>query len=434
MRKLPDDNVMSEREGLKRRAFLKAGGLALVSLGVGPSFLHRAAWGAAGAQAFRRRKVLVTIFQRGAMDGLMAVPPAEDANLRRLRPRLAMSLARNAGPEGALDLGVGFGLHPALAPLESYWKDRRLAIVHAVGSPDATRSHFDAQDYMESGTPGRKGTPDGWLNRVVGQLGHEASPFRAVSLTNAMPRSLYGDEPALAVADLRRFRVDLPETAGVGEVASRGFESLYAETSQRLLQDTAQDTFEAMETLDKLDVSRYRPARQARYPRSPLGRALQQIAFLIKSDVGLEVAFAESGGWDTHVQQGTAQGSFARRAGDLAQSIHAFWTDLGTYRDDVTLMTMTEFGRTVAENGSGGTDHGHGSCLFILGGEVDGGRVHGTFPGLDRDSLYEGRDLPVTTDFRAVFSEVAGHHLRIADRSTLFPGWSGKGLPLFLRG
>ncbi|MEM7048325.1 MAG: DUF1501 domain-containing protein [Acidobacteriota bacterium] len=424
---------MSRPTALNRRAFLKAGGVALVALGAGPNFLHRAALATAGPQPFHRRKTLVTIFQRGAMDGLMAVPPADDAALRRLRPRLAMSLARRAGEEGALDLGVGFGLHPALRPLETFWQDRRLAIVHAVGSPDATRSHFDAQDYMESGTPGRKGTPDGWLNRVAGQLGHDATPFRAVSLTTAMPRSLYGPEPALAVADLRRFRVDRRAADGSGQVASQGFEALYGETSQRLLQDTAQETFEAVDTLEKLDVSRYRPSRQARYPRSPLGRAMQQIAFLIKSDVGLEVAFAESGGWDTHVQQGTAQGSFARRARDLADSIAAFWTDLGTFRDDVTLMTMTEFGRTVAENGSGGTDHGHGSCLFVLGGEVDGGRVHGSFPGLDRDLLYEGRDLPVTTDFRAVFSEVAGHHLKIADRSALFPGWSGGGLSVFRR-
>ncbi|MEE8524294.1 MAG: DUF1501 domain-containing protein [Thermoanaerobaculia bacterium] len=185
--------------------------------------------------------------------------------------------------------------------------------------------------------------------------------------------------------------------------------------------------------LEKLDVSSYRPAAGARYPKSPLGRSLQQIAFLVKSDVGLEVAFAESSGWDTHVQQGTANGSFAQRAADLSRSIAAFWHDLGTYRDDVVVMTMTEFGRTVAENGSGGTDHGHGSCLFVLGNDVDGGKVHGDFPGLDRDVLYEGRDLPVTTDFRAVFSEVAGRHLGIDDDAVLFPGWTGGRIPLIRR-
>jgi uncharacterized protein (DUF1501 family) len=414
---------------IDRRAFLKAGGIALFSLGPGPSFLGRAALAAPGPGSLRRRKVLVTIFQRGAMDAVMAVPPLGGSQLGRLRPRLAMSAARAAGDEALIDLDVGFGLHPAFGELKTLWQDRRLAIVHAVGSPDPTRSHFDAQDYMETGTPGRKGTASGWLNRVAGELGHDATPFRSVAMTAALPRSFYGPAPALAVTDLRSFKVDLP-----GRVASRtagqGFEALYEETSQELLRDTAHETFEAIDMLQKLDVSRYRPAAGARYPKSPLGRSLQQIAFLVKSDVGLEVAFAESGGWDTHVQQGTAGGSFAQRAADLSRSIAAFWHDLGTYRDDVVVMTMTEFGRTVAENGSGGTDHGHGSCLFVLSNDVDGGKVHGDFPGLDRDVLYEGRDLPVTTDFRAVFAEVAGQHLGIAADAALFPGWTGGRIPL----
>lgn len=393
---------------LTRRLFLKAGGVALFALGAGPQFLTRTALAAPG-----RRKVLVTIFQRGAMDGLMAVTPLSE-DLRSLRPRLAM------GSRDLVDLGVDFGLHPAFEPLLPLWKEKRLGIVHAVGSPDSTRSHFDAQDYMESGTPGRKGTPSGWLNRAVGLLGHEGSPFRAVSMTPALPRSLYGDEPALAVADLADFR----EPA-----AGQSFEALYKQTSQKVLHDTADDTFQAMAMLTPEKVARYRPANGAEYPTSPLGQALRQIALLIKSDVGLEVAFAESGGWDTHVQQGTVNGSFARQARDLARSIHAFWTDLGpAWQDGVLLSTMTEFGRTVRENGSGGTDHGHGSCLFVLGNQVQGGRVHGSFPGLD--ALYEGRDLPVTTDFRAVFCELAGRHLGIKDDGKLFPGWAGKRLPL----
>jgi uncharacterized protein (DUF1501 family) len=277
---------------------------------------------------------------------------------------------------------------------------------------------------METGTPGRKGTPSGWLNRAVGLLGHEGSPFRAVSMTSALPRSLYGDEPALAVTDLADFRAPS---------AGQSFEALYKETSQEVLRDTADDTFQAMDMLTPEKVARYRPANGAEYPTSPLGQALRQIALLIKSDVGLEVAFAESGGWDTHVQQGTVNGSFARQARDLAQSIHAFWTDLGpSWQDDVLLSTMTEFGRTVRENGSGGTDHGHGSCLFVLGNQVQGGRIHGAFPGLDREILYEGRDLPVTTDFRAVFCELAGKHLGIKDDGRLFPGWTGKRLPLLM--
>ncbi len=415
---------------IDRRAFLQAGGVALFTWGAGPSFLERAALAAAEPGPFRRRKVLVTIFQRGAMDAVMAVPPLEDRRLARLRPRLAMNAARAAGDDAVRDLGVGFGLHPAFDEILPLWKERRLAVVHAVGSPDPTRSHFDAQDYMETGTPGRKGTSDGWLNRVVGELGHDTTPFRAVSMTAALPRSLYGPQPALAVTNLRDFRVRLPGKTAA-QAAGKGFEALYEETTQGLLHDTAQETFEAMETLRELDVRRYRPAAGARYPQSPLGRSLQQIAFLVKSGVGLEVAFTESGGWDTHVRQGTANGSFARRADDLARSIAAFWTDLGTYQDDVVVMTMTEFGRTVAENGSGGTDHGHGSCLFVLGNGVDGGKVHGRLPALDPANLYEGRDLPVTTDFRSVFSEVAGAHLGVEGGERLFPGFSEKRFPLF---
>jgi len=413
-----------------RRMFLKTGGIALFTLGVGPQFLTRAA---AAAQATgRRRKVLVTIFQRGAMDCLMAVPTLDDAALRGVRPHLAMTAAKSGGEEAAIDLGTGFGLHPGFNALLPFWKESRLAIVHAVGSPDPTRSHFDAQDYMETGTPGRKGTPSGWLNRAVGLLGQDATPFRAVAMTAAMPRSLYGDQPAIAVTDLADFRVRLPGAQNVAAAAGQGFEALYQQTSQGLLRDTASETFQALDMLKPEQIARYKPANGAVYPESPLGHSMRQIALLVKAGVGLEVAFAESGGWDTHVQQGTVNGTFARQAKDLAGSIEAFWTDLGPdYQDDVLLTTMTEFGRTVRENGSGGTDHGHGSCLFVLGNRVDGGKVHGTFPkGLDSAALYEGRDLPVTTDFRAVFCELAGKHLAIRDDAKLFPGWTGHRLPL----
>jgi uncharacterized protein (DUF1501 family) len=418
-----------------RRGLLKAGGIAVFSVGFGgnPLFINRAALAAAAPRPPGRRKTLVAIFQRGAMDGLAAVPPlaeGSEPSLTALRPRLALSAARAAGEARLLDLGGHFGLHPAFAPLLPLYEEGRLGIVHAVGSPDPTRSHFDAQDYMETGTPGEKGTSSGWLNRVCGLAGHEATPFRAVAMTPALPRSLYGEEPALAVTDLADFRVQLPGAEGAARAAGAGFEALYGQTSQELLRSTGGDTFAAMETLEKLDVGSYRPAAGADYPAGPLGRSLRQIAQLIKADVGLEVAFAETGGWDTHVRQGAENGTFAERAGDLAAAIAAFWIDLGARQDDVTLMTMTEFGRTVRENGSRGTDHGHASCLFVLGNRVDGGKVHGRFPGVDPDGLYEGRDLPVTTDFRAVFSEVAGKHLGISDDQAMFPGWTGGRIPL----
>jgi uncharacterized protein (DUF1501 family) len=416
---------------LTRRLFMKTGGIALFTLGVGggPGFLTRAAMAAqgTGSTASGRRRILVTIFQRGAMDGLAAVPPIDDATLKGLRPRLAMNGARVEGEQALLDLGTGFGLHPGFEPLLPLWKDKRLGIVHAVGSPDPTRSHFDAQDFMETGTPGRKGTPNGWLNRAVGLLGHEGSPFRAVAMTPSLPRSLYGDEPALAVTNLADFKVQLPGADRTAAAAGQGFEALYEQASQGLLRDTGSETFRAIHMLSASEIQKYKPADGVEYPKTPLGNALRQIALLIKADVGLEIAFAESGGWDTHVQQA---GTFNRQARDLAQSIQAFWTDLGAYQDRVVLTTMTEFGRTVRENGSGGTDHGHGSCMFVLGNAMDGGKVHGTFPGLAEGALYEGRDLPVTTDFRSVFCELAGKHLGVRDDARLFPGWTGKRLPL----
>jgi uncharacterized protein (DUF1501 family) len=419
-----------------RRAFLKHSGLALFSVGlassVAPGFLHRAARAAVGPTGGGRRKVLVTIFQRGAMDALAAVPPLEhEALLRTLRPRLFQSAARSAGEDAVHDLGAGFGLHPAFEPLLALWRDGALGIVHAVGSPDPTRSHFDAQDYMETGTPGRKGTSSGWLNRVAGELGHEATPFRAVSVTPALPRSLYGEQPAVALARLEDFRLVTGGTAMAAGSAGtgRGFEALYRETANDLLRGTGGDTFEAMKVLEAVGDDRG-GARAAGYPSSPLGNGLRQIARLIRSQVGLEVAFAESGGWDTHVRQGAASGTFAQRGRDLAQAIAAFWNDLGEHRSDVVVLTMTEFGRTVRENGSAGTDHGHASCSFLLGESVQGGKVHGPFPGLRDHELYEGRDLAIGTDFRALFAGVAAGHLGVTDQAALFPGWEGMPLGL----
>ena len=417
-----------------RRAFMKSGGLALFSVSIGgtPLFLNRVA-NAALNPGLNRRKVLVTIFQRGAMDGLMAVTPFNDSMLPKLRPRLAMTAARSAGESALIDLDGTFGFHPAFASMLPLFQEKRLAIVHGVGSPNPTRSHFDAQDYMETGTPGRKGTRSGWLNRAVGLLGHEATPFRAVSMTKALPRSLYGDRPALAIANLADFGIKAARNKGAAENTEQIFKSLYEETSQELFRRAGQESFEAIKILSTVEVSNYQPANDAEYPRSPLGNSLRQIAQLIKAGVGLEVAFAETGGWDTHVQQGTINGSFARRATDLAQAIVAFWRDVESYHDEVVLMTMTEFGRTVHENGSGGTDHGRGSCLFVLGNRVDGGKVHGAVPSLVQESLENRRDLPVTTDFRAVFAEVAGKHLDIRDDQMLFPGWTGKRFPLIQR-
>ena len=413
-----------------RRGFLKSGALALFAAGLGgvPNFLAQAAGSSKILSPYKKSKVLVTIFQRGAMDGLMAVTPFTDEYLQKARPGLFMSAARSAA-NPLIDLDGRFGLHPAMDAFAPLFREKRLAIVHGVGSPNKTRSHFDAQDYMEAGTPFRKGTSSGWLNRAVGLLGHEAAtPFQAVSLTSSLPKSFYGDHPAVAISNLQEFAIQMRGNARAANAAATSFEDLYDQTSSTLLNRTGKESFEALKMLQKADVKNYKPANNAQYPNSPLGNSLKQIAQLIKMDVGLEVAFAETGGWDTHYNQGTAQGTFARNVNNLSQSILAFWTDLEAYQDEVTLMTMTEFGRTVKQNGSNGTDHGRGSCMFILGNDVHGGLVHGQVPTLAIENLEDGRDLPVTTDFRSVFSEVAGKHLQIKQSNVLFPDWEGKGI------
>ena len=417
---------------ITRKAFLKGGGLALFGVGLMggiPAFIAEAAAREKITRLYKKGKILVCIFQRGAMDGLMAVTPYSDPYLQAARSGLFMSPAKVANTTPLIDLDGRFGLHPAFHSFEPLFRDKRLAIVHGIGSPNNTRSHFDAQDYMESGTPFDKGTPSGWLNRAVGLLGHDAlTPFAAVSLTSAMPRSLYGDNPAVAIGNLQDFAIQLRGNPAGANLAAHSFEDLYDQTAPGLLKETGQESFEAMKMLQKTDTRNYKPSGNAQYPNSALGNALKQIAQLVKMDVGLEIAFTECGGWDTHFGQGTTNGVFARSASDLSDSIMAFWTDLDAYQDDVTVMTMTEFGRTVHQNGTGGTDHGRGSCNFILGNDAAGGLVHGDLKPLAPENLEDGRDLPVSADFRGVFSEVADKHLRIAGDKVLFPGWDGKPL------
>lgn len=411
-----------------RRGFIKAGGLAIFSIGFGglPNFILKAAASSKLNAPFSRKKVLVNIFQRGAMDGLMAVTPFNDTFLKAARPTLFMSAATAGNNNPLIDLDGTFGMHPAMRAFESVFLDKRLAIVHGIGSPNTTRSHFDAQDYMESGTPFKKGTTSGWLNRAVGLLGHDAvTPFQAVSMTSAMPRSFYGNNPTVSVSNLQDFGIRLQGNQSGANAAAKNFEDLYDQTSSNLLKDTGKESFEAVKMLQKIDLKNYVAANNAIYPNSALGNALKQIAQLIKMDVGLEVAFAESNGWDTHFNQGTGNGIFSRNVADLSNSIMAFWTDLSAYQDEVTVMTMTEFGRTVKQNGTGGTDHGRASCNFILGNDVIGGKVYGNVQPMAIENLEDGRDLAVTTDFRSVFSEVADSHLKLKNDQLLFPDWTG---------
>lgn len=415
---------------VNRRAFMKSGALAMFAAGFGgvPTFIARAANNPKLLAPYKKNKTLVCIFQRGAMDGLMAVSPFADPNLKTLRPTLYMSPAANEGK--MIDLDGYFSLHPSLQSLSPFFTEKRMAIVHGVGSPNTTRSHFDAQDYMESGTPFNKGTASGWLNRAVGLLGHDATPFRAVSLTSALPRSLYGDNEALAINNLQEFAIQMRGNPMATNLAAKSFEHLYDETSSQILNRTGKESFDAIKMLDIKNIKNYQPANNAVYPNSPLGNALKQIAILIKMDVGMEVAFAESGGWDTHFNQGTLNGALARNLKDFGDSIAAFWKDMDAYQDAVTVMTMTEFGRTAHQNGTGGTDHGRASCLFVLGNDVQGGKVYHQIKSLSKADLEDGRDLPVSTDFRSVFSSVATGHLQLSDYRKLFPDWEGKGMGL----
>ena len=414
-----------------RRAFMKSGAMALFATGIAggiPTFIARAANSVKSNLPYKKNKALVCIFQRGAMDGLMAVSPYADPAFKMARPTLYMSPSTTQGKQ--FDLDGKFGLHPAFESLYPYFGEQRMAIVHGVGSPNTTRSHFDAQDYMESGTPFNKGTASGWLNRAVGLLGHDATPFRAVSMTSAMPRSLYGDNEAVAINNLQDFAIQMKGNPMAANMVAGSFEELYDQTTNKLLNRAGKESFNAMKMLNVNNIKNYQPTAGVVYPASPLGNSLKQIAVLIKMNIGLEVAFAESGGWDTHFNQGAANGTFARNVKDFSDSIAAFWKDLAAYQEDVTVMTMTEFGRTAAQNGTGGTDHGRASCLFVLGNDVLGGKVYNNIKSLAKEDLEDGRDLPVSTDFRSVFSAVANNHLKINNNGILFPTWDGKQLNL----
>jgi uncharacterized protein (DUF1501 family) len=398
---------------MTRRVFLKNGSLALVSLGFAPTFIARAA---EAAQA--RRKVLVAVFQRGAVDGLNMVVPFGENAYYQSRPSIA--IRRPGQQDGALDLDGFFGIHPRMAPLEPLFKRGELAIVHACGSHDDTRSHFDAQDYMESGTPGVKSTRDGWLNRYLHAKEHQnASPFRAVALAPQLPRSLQGTAPALAIGQLAQFGI---RAGRATEAMSTSFEAQYAQAADALLQPTANEAFGAVRMLKEANPGAYAPANGAEYPRSGFGEAMKQVAQLIKSDLGLEVAFTELGQWDHHANEGAAVGQLANRLDDFARGLTAFQRDLGDRMADVVVVTMSEFGRTVRENGSRGTDHGHGNAMLVMGGPVRGGKVYGRWPGLEREQLWQGRDLAITTDFRDVFAEVVKDHLGAHDLARIFPG------------
>jgi uncharacterized protein (DUF1501 family) len=409
----------ARRNQVTRRGFMRGGALALVGTSVIPAFLTRSVY-AEVSRAASNKKKLVVIFQRGACDGLNVVVPHAEANYYAMRPTIAIQ------KNEVIDLDGTFGLHPAMAAFKPLFDQGHLAMVHAAGSPDPSRSHFDAQDYMESGTPGVKSTVDGWLNRALqAEMASDRpaagySAFRAVALGTQVPRTLEGKVPAVAVANLADFSVagKGPQTSSI----SNAFQAMYDESSDAVLHGTGEETFEAVKMLKAANPAGYQPANGVVYPNGAFGNSLKQVAQLMKANLGVEAAFSDIGGWDTHQNQGGAQGQLANRLKEFSETIAAFWQDMGDEADNITLVTMSEFGRTARQNGTGGTDHGHANVMFVLGGQVKGGKVYGEWPGIADEQLNEGRDLKVTTDFRRVLGEAAYKTLGARNMELVFPG------------
>ena len=413
---------------MDRRYFLKSSGIALASfglMGAAPDFLGHFANAASAKDSYGKKKIIVTIFQRGAVDGLNMIVPHGENEYYDIRRNIAVPRPNQNG--GAINLDGFFGLHPALKPLEQFWNDKQLAVIHSAGSPDNTRSHFDAQDYMESGTPGYKATRDGWLNRVLQYNPDEkASPFRAVAMTQQVPRTLMGRYPTVAMTNLQTFAIRAGQHTNS---VKGGFEGIWQQQANDRLGETGKETFEAINFLKQANPAQYRPQNGARYPNNQFGSNLRQIAQLIRAGVGIEAAFTDTPGlnWDTHANQAIrngSQGQLANLLRQFGQGIAAFATDLGKHMDDVVILTMSEFGRTAAENGSRGTDHGHGNAMIALGNSVKGGAVYGDWKGLKGSQLDRGRYLAVTTDFRDVFGEIAQRHLGSDNLDKIFPRYS----------
>ena len=398
----------------------------MVGVGSAPLWLQRALYAVDAPSP--RKKILVAIFQRGAADGLNIVVPHGEKAYYDLRPTISIPRPASGDQQAdsAIDLDGFFGLHPSLAPLQPLFEQGHLAIVDAAGSPDPTRSHFDAQDYMESGTPGQKATDSGWMNRALPKEQGRLSPVRAVSLGPVLPRTMAGKNPAVALASLAGFQVRDAE-------AAKQFQEMYLGAKDPALRAAGRETFEAVAMLQSIQKQPYQPAAGAEYPRGRFGESLKQVAQLIKADVGMEMAFADIGGWDHHVNelgQRASEGQLANLLREYGQALTAFWRDLGDRMSDVVLVTMSEFGRTARENGNRGTDHGHANCMFVMGGPVKGGKVYGRWPGLEKDQLYEGRDLALTTDFRDVLGELVARHMGNPTVRGVFPGYTPKFLGL----
>jgi uncharacterized protein (DUF1501 family) len=378
--------------------------------------IGQSAWALSSDAALPTQKKLIVVLLRGAVDGLNVVVPYGDSNYYQQRPGIAVP--RPGQEDGVINLDGYFGLHPALSPLQELWLQRKLAFVQATGSPDATRSHFDAQDYMESGTPGRKGTPDGWMNRLLTLLPGPATPTRGVSLGPVMPRIFSGQAVASNIGAganaARPTLLDRPQIGGAFDKLYQGDDKM-AKTYQQA-QAAHKEMMASMD--DEMQVADGGAPLPNGFPNDAA-----MLARLMRNDPQVQLAFMALGGWDTHANQGAAAGQLANRLQPLGQGLATLAQRLGPMLDDTAIVVMSEFGRTVRQNGNGGTDHGHGNVMWVLGGQVAGGKVHGDWPGLSSGALYEGRDLAVTTDFREVLAQIAEKHLGLSDKQLahLFP-------------
>lgn len=401
---------------MNRRDFLKSASLLSLSMLSQAQGWTWAASPKSGASSNDSR--LVVVFLRGAVDGLNVVVPYSDPTYYSLRPTIAIS--RPGDSAGALDLDGTFGLHPALAPIMPQWKDKSLSFVVCSGSPDPTRSHFDAQDYMETGAPGNKRLTTGWMNRLLEQLPDNRSPIRAINVGNTMPRILQGP---ISVASY-----DAKPTGGASAAAldRPAILSSFGQMYQGRHDDLGEAFCEAVEARQVLN-SKLQDEMIAADQGAPLARNFrgfgQQLGRLFHKDPETRVAFIALGGFDTHVNQGADKGALANNLSTLGTGLSQFVTGLGQAYDKTVVVVMSEFGRTVKENGNAGTDHGHGNMLWLMGGPVAGGKIYGRWDGLSQRTLFEGRDLPVTTDFRNVLSVVLSQHMGITAKgiSQIFP-------------
>ena len=409
---------------MNRRNFMQtialAGGAASGLVPVG-----RSAFAAVGPAATQKK--LIVVFLRGAVDGLSVVAPYGETEYYRYRETLA--LARPGDNGGLLELDGHFGLHPALAPMMPLWQGGKLAFVHASGSPDATRSHFDAQDYMESGTPGRKSTADGWMNRLLMILPGASSPTRGIAVGPVLPRIYAGTAPVASIAQGQgATRPTLSDQPRIADAFARLYEG--DDRTARVYRESQAARREVMASLDgasaanaEMDKVQLAASNGAPLPNGFPDDAAR-LARLMRNDPKVQLGFVALGGWDTHAGQGAATGQLANRLAPLAQGLAVLTERLGPLFDDTIVVVMSEFGRTARENGNRGTDHGHGNVMWVMGGGVNGGKVHGEWPGIAEASLHEGRDLAVTSDFRSVLIDVAERHLALSDAqlASLFPG------------